>query len=57
MIQSGGAGHAILIDSSYNVSCGNKLNFPNTLDQYKINLWGTYNYGFGIAASTLQYSS
>ncbi len=36
---------------------GNKLNFPNILDQYKINLWGTNNYGFGIAASTLQYSS
>jgi hypothetical protein len=34
-----------------------KLNFPNTLDQYKINLWGTNNYGSGIAASTLQYSS
>ncbi len=34
-----------------------KLNFPNTLDQYKIDLWGTNNYGFGIAASTLQYSS
>jgi len=36
---------------------GNKLNFPNTLDQYKINLWGTNNYGFGIAGGTLQYSS
>ncbi len=32
---------------------GNKFNFPNTLEQYKINLWGTNNYGFGIAASTL----
>jgi hypothetical protein len=36
---------------------GNKLNFPNTLDQYKINLWGTNQYGFGIASSTLQYTS
>ncbi len=35
----------------------NKLNFPGTLDQYKINLWGTNNYGFGVAANTLQYSS
>ncbi len=70
ILQSGGAGHAILIDSSNNISCsgtlttsgtinanGDKLNFPNTLNQYKINLWGTNNYGFGIAASTLQYSS
>ena len=24
---------------------GDKLNFPNTLNQYKINLWGTNNYG------------
>ena len=36
---------------------GDKLNFPNLLNQYKINLWGTNNYGFGIAAGTLQYSS
>ncbi len=36
---------------------GDKLNFPNLLNQYKINLWGTNQYGFGIAASTLQYSS
>jgi hypothetical protein len=48
--------------SSLNVSgaitaSGNKLNLPNTPDQYKINLWGTKNYGFGVAASTLQYSS
>jgi hypothetical protein len=70
ILQSGGAGHAILIDSSNNVSCGgalttsgtitangDKLNFPNTLNQYKINLWGSNNYGFGIADSTLQYSS
>ncbi len=63
ILHSGGAGHAILIDSSNNVSCGgtinangNKLNFPNTLEPYKINLWGTNNHGFGIAASTLQYS-
>jgi hypothetical protein len=31
------------------ITCnGNKLNFPNVLDQYKINLWGTNNYGFGL---------
>ncbi len=43
ILQSGGAGHAILVDSSNNVSCGgalttsgtinangDKLNFPNT---------------------------
>ena len=36
---------------------GNKLNFPNILDQYKINLWGTNEFGFGIASSTLTYSS
>jgi hypothetical protein len=47
-----------------NVGCGgiiyangDKLNFTNTLNQYKINLWGTNNYGFGIASDTLQYSS
>jgi hypothetical protein len=59
-----------LLDVNGNIKCtgtitttgtknanGNKLNFPNTLDQYKINLRGTNNYGFGIAASTLQYTS
>ena len=34
-----------------------KLDFPNVLNQYKINLWGTNEYGFGIAGSTLMYSS
>ncbi len=36
---------------------GDQLNFVNTLNQYKINLWGTNNYGFGVANETLQYSS
>ena len=36
---------------------GDKLNFPNLINQYKINLYGTNSYGFGIAADTLQYSS
>jgi hypothetical protein len=36
---------------------GDKLNFPNLLNQYKINLWGTNNYGFGITGGTLMYSS
>jgi hypothetical protein len=36
---------------------GDKLNFPNLINQYKINLWGTNNYGFGVAGDTLQYSS
>jgi hypothetical protein len=36
---------------------GDKLNFPNVLNQYKINLWGTNNYGFGITGGTLMYSS
>jgi hypothetical protein len=36
---------------------GNTLIFPGTLKQYKINIWGTNAYGFGIAASTTQYSS
>ena len=36
---------------------GDNLQFPSALNQYKINLWGTNNYGFGIAAGTLQYSS
>ncbi len=40
-----------------NTTSTGKLNFPNTLDQYKIHLWGTNKYGFGIADSTLQYSS
>ena len=48
--------------SSLNVSGtttlnGDKLNFPGTLNQYKINLWGTNNYGFGITAGTVMYSS
>ena len=54
----------MLIDSSSNISCGgttnansDKSNFPNTLNQYKIKLWGRNTYGFGIAGSTLQYSS
>jgi hypothetical protein len=36
---------------------GDKLNFTNSLNQYKIDLWGTNTYGFGIANETLQYSS
>ena len=36
---------------------GDVLNFPNLLNQYKINLWGTNNYGFGIAGGTIMYSS
>jgi len=36
---------------------GDKLNFPNLINQYKINLYGTNSYGFGIAGDTLQYSS
>ena len=36
---------------------GDNLQFPNTLNQYKINLYGTNSYGFGIAGSTLMYSS
>jgi hypothetical protein len=36
---------------------GDKLNFPNTLNQYKINLWATNVYGFGITGGTLMYSS
>jgi hypothetical protein len=40
------------------ITCNSdKLNFPNALNQYKINLYGTNNYGFGIAGDTLQYSS
>jgi hypothetical protein len=35
----------------------NKLNFPNLLDKFKINLWGTNEYGFGIATNILQYST
>jgi len=60
---------ALFIDSTGNISCcsnlstagiiyanGDKLNFPNLINQYKINLYGTNSYGFGIAADTLQYS-
>ena len=36
---------------------GDNLQFPGTLNQYKINLWGTNSYGFGIASGTLMYSS
>ena len=36
------------------ITCNSdKLNFPSTLNQYKINLWGTNNYGFGITAGTI----
>jgi hypothetical protein len=34
-----------------------KTNFTTVLDKIKINLWATNEYGFGIAAYTLQYSS
>jgi len=34
-----------------------KIFLPNTLDKFKINLWGTNDYGFGIADGTLQYTS
>lgn len=30
---------------------------PDTLNQFKINLWGTNLYGFGIGGNTLMYSS
>jgi hypothetical protein len=36
---------------------GDQLKFPDILNQYKISLWGTNNYGFGIASGTLMYSS
>jgi len=36
---------------------GDKLNFPDVLNQYKINLWSTNAYGFGITGGTLMYSS
>ena len=36
---------------------GDSLNFTGALNQYKINLWGVNSYGFGIAGSTLMYSS
>ena len=36
---------------------GDMLKFPDTLNQYKINLWGTNVYGFGIASGTVMYSS
>jgi hypothetical protein len=61
---------ALFIDNTGNISCcsnlstagtiyanGDKLNFPNLLNQYKINLYGTNSYGFGIAGDILQYSS
>ena len=36
---------------------GDNLQFPSTGNQYKINLWGVNNYGFGIGNGTLMYSS
>ena len=36
---------------------GDVLKFSDTLNQYKINLWGTNSYGFGIAGGILMYSS
>ena len=48
----------LTIDGAGAITCNSdSLNFPNTLNQYKINLYGTNSYGFGIAGSTLQYSS
>jgi len=35
---------------------GINQNFTNTLDKFKINLWGTNSYGFGIDSGTLQYT-
>ncbi len=49
--------HHIPLQSGTTTLNSDKLNFPNTLTQYKINLWGTNNYWFGIAYSTLQHSS
>ncbi len=46
-----------LYSSGIIYASGDTLNFLNTLNQYKINLWGTNNSGFGIASDTLQYSS
>ncbi len=43
------------ISLNKNTTITGKLIFPDTLDQYKISLYGT-TYGFGIAANTLQYS-
>jgi hypothetical protein len=36
---------------------GDGLRFPDTLNQFKINLWSTNLYGFGIASGTLMYTS
>jgi hypothetical protein len=36
---------------------GDNLRFPDTINQFKINLWGTNVYGFGIASGTLMYST
>ena len=36
---------------------GDNIKFPDTLNQFKINLWGTNLYGFGIASGTLMYST
>ncbi len=48
----------LTIDGGGAITCNSdSFNFPNTLNQYKINLYGTNSYGFGIAGSTLQYSS
>jgi len=46
-----------LYSSGIIYASGDKLNFLDTLNQYKINLWGANTYGFGIASETLQYSS
>ena len=36
---------------------GDNIQFPSTLNKFKINLWGTNLYGLGIASGTLQYTS
>lgn len=47
----------IMYNDGMVMASGDNLRFPDTLNQFKINLWGTNVYGFGIASGTLMYST
>jgi hypothetical protein len=59
-MKSAAGGYApicIMYNDGMIMASGDNLRFPDTLNQFKINLWGTSNYGFGIASGTLMYST
>jgi hypothetical protein len=59
-MKSSAGGYApicIMYNNGMIMANGDNLRFPDTINQFKINLWGTNVYGFGIASGTLMYST